>query len=219
MAAPEMSRQAVLERYRLCSEIRRRLQTAALDLVPDSTLVAQARRLGLVERGEIVVNDEDELTLLYDLAVYAPAGRRRRAIDRYARSHPAAPGSEEERVLAALRASWFSFVRVEGRHPVAGLRLADLLSGNAVWLVDESLESSAAPGLILAARLAPFDPFAITCGVLVPLGPETLREILDVLGEGRSKEALVELAKDPRFAESVYRIAVELGLSGAVAYR
>jgi hypothetical protein len=54
--------------------------------------------------------------------------------------------------------------------------LEDLLREE-VWLVDESLEASAQIGAVLGTRLARPDTFAITCGVLVTIDPETWREL------------------------------------------
>jgi hypothetical protein len=122
-------------------------------------------------------------------------------------------------VLAALRNTRFSLVRVRGRHAGAGVRLEDLLRGGEAWLVDVNLEATARPGAVLAMRLATPDVFAISCGVAVPIDKDTLAEILDVLTDGGAIDDLAPLADEPLFAQTVYQLALELGLTASVSYR
>jgi hypothetical protein len=212
-----VTRDEILGRYRRDRAISVEFQTGALNHISRPAVLRQAKRLGLSDRKALRVSHEDELTLVFDLLLYtSPSRGRSRRIDRYAKAHPPVPGTDEARVLSALQASRFSLFQVKGRHPMIGLMLEDLLREE-VWLVDESLEASAQIGAVLGTRLARPDTFAITCGVLVPIDPETWRELAVLIDEADATPA--ELADDPRVAESLYQLALQLDLTEYVRYR
>ena len=64
------SRVAILGRYRRYSDLRKDIQSAALGNVSESSFLAYAKRIG-VSDGKVLFADESELTLVYDLALYA----------------------------------------------------------------------------------------------------------------------------------------------------
>jgi len=72
------------ERYRRWQPHRGSIQSAALKHVSRSSLLEQARRIGMARDSTLLVGDESEMSLLYDLAVYGAKEGRTRAIDRYA---------------------------------------------------------------------------------------------------------------------------------------
>jgi hypothetical protein len=213
-----MTRDEILDRYQRYRQACTAIQTAAIRCVSTASLLATAKRLGLSDGKRIVADSDDDLVLVFDLALHTAPRGRRRAIDRYAASHP--PSSEEEAaVLAALRDTRFSLFRVIGRHAEAGIRLEDLLRGSEAWLVDDNLEATARPDAVLAMRLASPDTFAISCGVAVPIDEDTLDEIFGIITDRGEDDSLARLADDPRFARSVYQLALELGLTATVRYR
>jgi len=77
------SRVAILGRYRRYSDLRKDIQSAALGNVSESSFLGHAKRIGLSD-GKVLFADESELTLVYDLALYAAQPGRTRAIDRCA---------------------------------------------------------------------------------------------------------------------------------------
>ncbi len=83
--------------------------------------------------------------------------------------------------------------------------------------MDEGLEASAQVGAVFGTRLARPDTFALTCGALVPIDSETLGRLASVIDEAGTVPA--ELADDPRFAEFLYQLALQLDLTGFVSYR
>src|SRR6516165_2642228 len=125
-----MQREDVLRRYRQLRAIGTHHHSAALKLM-GRTLVA---------------NTEEEMTLVFDLAIYTAKEGRSRAIDRYAKVAQLPPDSDERSMLEAMRHAQFSIWRVAGRHNTCGLVVNDVLRQSESWLVDESLERSGASG-------------------------------------------------------------------------
>jgi len=178
----------------------------------------QARRLGIVRGRTLILDTEDELALVYDLALYARQGRRKRPLDRYAASQRLAPDSDEARVLDAMLAARFALIRVERRHPEAGLIVSDLMREEEFWLVDEGMESTAPVGLKMATRVYSPEDFHMAAGVFVPLAGVLLMSAL----ERRPlllRMDLDEAVEDRRFAEAIYREAIRAGVMERVRFQ
>ncbi len=178
----------------------------------------QARRLGIARGRKLILNTEDELALLYDLALYARQGGRKRPLDRYASSQRLPSDCDEARVLDAMLAARFVLIRVERRHPEAGLIVSDLMREEEFWLVDEGMESTAPVGLKMATRVYSPEDFHMAAGVFVPLAGVLLMSALErrpVL----LRMDLDEAVEDRRFAEAIYREAIQAGVMEQVRFQ
>jgi len=214
--APEAAeRDAVLARYRRYRALSRAHNNRILEFLPKDALLKQARRLGLV-RGPPDKVEIEEWFLALDLVIHTGPPERSRVIERYIRAAGAAPGSEDERTLEAMREGRFAILGIERRHDLAGLIVRDVSSLEELWLMDEHLGSWDAKGLF-ATRLFAFDDFHITAGVIVPVDESLLRDVLLEVPflDGRTWSAMVT---DRRFAEALYRVALEDGLVDTVRY-
>jgi hypothetical protein len=217
VAIAEMGREELLTRYRRLREISTRHHGEALKFVPHSTLLEQARRIGLTVGKTLVAENMDELTLAFDLSLYTAAPGRSRAIDRYARSAEANPGSDDDVMLQAMRQARFSVWQVEGPHEMAGLLIRDLMREDSVWLVDENLERTAPAGMTLAMRVSTPEAFAMTCGVMVPIDAALIDKVFDeVLGRVRGEPDVI--ANDRRFATAIYRLAITDGIMDQISF-
>src|SRR4051794_26512341 len=245
VAMAARDREEILTRYRRLREISTHHHSEALRFIPRSTLLEQARRLGLTAGKMLVADSIDELTLAFDLCLYTAApGRSRgidryarsagvapgsddclytaapgrsRGIDRYARSAGVAPGSDEERMLKAMGQARFSVFRVERPHETAGLLVRDSMREEGLWLVDENLERTAPMGLMLAMRVSRPEIFAMTCGVMVPTNAVLIDEVLEEV-QGRVRGEPAAIANDRRFATAIYRIAVMSGIMDQIGF-
>ena len=165
----------------------------------------------------LVSESEEEMTLAFDLALYTAKDGRSRALDRYARAIPLAPGSDEACMLDAMRNARFSIWRIERRHDTVGVIVTDVLREAEAWLIDESLEASAPEGMSFAGRLCVPEGFAMSCGVVVPVDRDLIAEVaLDTLAWRRGDPDGV--AQDPRFAIAIYRTAIDSGVMETVTY-
>lgn len=85
-------------------------------------------------------------------------------------------------------------------------------------LVDEALTACAEPGLTFAGRLCWPADFAMTCGVVVPIGRGMLEDVLldnlEWLRHGDPRR----LADDPRLAVAIYRAALDIGIMDRVVF-
>jgi hypothetical protein len=219
-----MSRTEVLARYRRLRQISKEQHEAVLDIIAPDVLLDWAKRLDLTEGKAVVLENDNEMTLPEDLAIYLPRLGHAHPLDRYARVARFAPASDEAIVLAAMRRARFSLWRVERRHPTTGLILRDLLRDEETWLVDEAMERNAPPGVEMAARLLQLKNFAMTARIIVPILPD-LMTLPDLMEEVFTRAPALRrlqrdvLAGDPRFAIGIYRAAVATGTMERVRFK
>jgi hypothetical protein len=211
-----MPRSEILARYRRLRQISKKQHEAVLDIIAPDVLLDWARRVGLTEGKAVVLENDNEMTLPEDLAIYLPRLGRSHPLDRYARAARFTPGSDEAIVLAAMRRARFSLWRIERRHPTIGLILRDLPRGEETWLVDEAMEKNAPTGLEMAARLLQPESFAMTARIVVPILPDrmTIPELMKRVFTRTPALRQLQgdtLAGEPRFAVGIYRAAVATG--------
>ena len=154
------ARQETIDRYRHFRAITKQHLGGALKHLSRTAIKEAAQRLGLWSRGKLVLDSPDEMDLVFDVAVFDTRSGQSRALDRYARAHPAAPGSDEALTLDALQHSRFHIVRVLRRQEIAGLVTEDTVTHEQLWLMDEGLEGTARSGMGLATRLLRVNGFA-----------------------------------------------------------
>jgi hypothetical protein len=211
-----MTRTETLTRYRRLRQISKKHNHAIIDIIAPGVLLDWAKRLDLGTQGKsVVLGTENEMMLAEDLATYLPRLGRSHPLDRFARTAQFAPGSDEAIVLKAMRESCFSLWRVERRHETTGVILRDLLREEDIWLVDETMEQSARPGLEIAGRILKPGGFAMTARIVVPIDPDLLEEAFTRAPALRHARGDT-LAGDPRFAIAIYRVAIANGVMDGV---
>ncbi len=209
----EVERTEVLMRYRRLRELSRKHANAIIERIPKKTVLDWGKRIGLVRRKTVVASTMEELTLVFDLAVYATRSGKISAVERYRRSSKFAVGSEDDLVLEAMCRSRFSIFLVKRRHLAAGLILEDLLRQEELWLMDERLEQTAADDVVLACRVTRPDSFHMTTGAPIPM---SLDAIENVAAAFPAPDASLADGANAKFVETVYRSAVSHGLMESV---
>lgn len=212
------SRGEVIARYRHLRKISKHHHDKTFDFLSRSSILQQARRLGVSDGRTLILNSVHEFDLTSDLLVYtAPAGRSR-ALDRYARNSPSLAGSDEALMLDAMRNAQFAVLEMQHRHPAAGLILTDDARDQEIWLVDEGFETWMEKGMLVATRYFTPAPFSMTAGVSIPLEGPLMRRTVDSVPQLLRKRP-AQLLDDPRFAEALYRAALESGVMERVRFR
>lgn len=208
----------IIDRYHCLRAASTRHHSGALGCLTRQAILEQAKRLGLAYGRTLLAESEEEMTLLFDLAIYTAKPGRSRAIDRYARSVTLQPGSDEALTLDAMCQARFSLWRIERRH-IGGVMVADLLRDGETWLLDQGLAHSAYPGMTVASRLCWPAEFAMTCGVVVPVDVELVEDALNDGAAWLSHADPQSLADDPRFAAAIYCNAIDTGIMENVVYQ
>ncbi|MCH8841859.1 MAG: hypothetical protein IID61_02675 [SAR324 cluster bacterium] len=219
MAPRKAARQAVLGKDRRFRKISNHHSSEALERHGKRRLFEWGRRLELVAGKKLfVAQSEEEMHLVFDLAVFSRRLVESPAIERYRRTAGLQENSEEQAVLDAMCDARFAFLVVMERHPDAGLIARDILLDEDLWLMDESLEETAEEGTAVATRLFKPDEFHMTTGVLVPLDEPLLSEVERVFPQ-RERNPNLAAGKNPRLIECVYKAAITSGNMERVAFQ
>ena len=170
---PQTDNQELLDRYRHFRSVGRELNLTLVKQLPKVAVPECGKKLGLYKAGTLILNNDDEIAILYDYCLYHYRRGGKNAIERYMNNSPPEPDSTEMAILVAMMASYHSTFKVIDIHPHLGVSLQDFLSNNIINLIDISLSETGFPGLVVTGRILPFVDFHMSSGTLIPL-PESV---------------------------------------------
>lgn len=162
-----------MSRHGLVGELRRahraitdRLLAAA---PPRGKLLKHANRVGIrVENRVLHFGSEIEMALLLEHHIYDHRPQGKSPMELFLKRTRFEPGSIEAEVAGAMRRWRFSVFRVERVFADRGVELRDVLADRRWLLVDLGFGATAAPDLIMAGRILPFEDFAMATGTMLP---------------------------------------------------
>ncbi|HEX4081035.1 MAG TPA: hypothetical protein VHX61_19400 [Rhizomicrobium sp.] len=212
------SRAEIISRYRRFRAISKTHANGAFQYMAREVFCDQARRLGIANGKTFILDNIDELAFANDLALYGRQGARKRPLDRYAAAQCFPSDSAEALVLQAMLGARFVLIRVERYHPAAGLMVTDLARNEEFWLLDEGLEKTAPPGWRAATRVYAPEDFFMTSGISIPLDGALLRGALASRPHLLDSD-MEEAINDRRFAEALYREAIQSGATDRIRFQ
>ena len=213
------TRDELLQQYR---EVRASVNLhlgSALKFVSKGAMTDAAHALKISHGSSQLSANLDVMQLVCDVAVFGKKpDERLRAFDRYARQCSFEVGSINAITLASLLDNKFCIVEVVERHDHAGLIVEDINRKTKMWLMDEGFESTAAPGLILGARIIKPTEFYLTAGGAIPVSHEI---IADALSRRKIwlKNSPTATLDDLRFPAALYASALKSGAMKHFAYQ
>ena len=129
-----------------------------------------AKQLGLWADGKIVLPEGEEApaAMLSDIALFEPNQRGRRAFDVFLGPKASELDAGDSELAQRMGDAFFSLFRFSARHEVAGVWLEDLLAGDRkLWLMDESMETSASTTGAFGMRAFDAGEFHVGFGIAV----------------------------------------------------
>ena len=153
----------------------RRILSAAFRVCNQADLMRAAKQLGLWADGKIVLPEGDEAAeMMSDIALFEPNQRGRRAFDVFLAPKAGQLEAVDFELARRMGDAFFSLFRFSTRHEVAGVWLEDLLAGHRrLWLMDESMEGSAATSDAFGMRVFDAGEFHVGFGIAAPSDDET----------------------------------------------
>jgi hypothetical protein len=171
----------------------RRYRQAGTDLnhkivesqVNDAALTYGAETLGLGRKRRLVLETEDDISVLMDYLFYEYWVNGQSLVERY-RETVGGQTPVEQELLAAMSGATTSLFRIESVEPRARvLHLTDLLNaGQALTLMDINFSQTAQPGILLFIRPIRLPRFNMTSGFAFVFN-------------GEEEERLIKLAQHP----------------------
>jgi len=170
-----MTREEALAMYRPIRASARRILSSAISTCNQSDFMRAAKQIGLWVDGKIVLPEGDEAAeMMSDIALFEPNQRGRRAFDVFLGPKAGQLDAVDFELARRMGDAFFSLFRFSTRHEVAGVWLDDLLAGNrSLWLMDESMEASAATHGAFGMRVFDAGDFHVGFGIVVLCDDET----------------------------------------------
>ena len=170
---PHAGAEELIDRYKQVRAVGRDLNLNLVKQLPKAAVPECGKKLGIYKAGTLILNNDDEIAILYDYCLYHYRRGGKNVIERYLENSPPQPDSTEMAILQAMQASYYSIFKVMGIQAHQGASLIDLTTDKTLTLLDIGLSETGSPGLVLAGRVLPFADFNMSSGTLIPL-PESV---------------------------------------------
>ncbi len=210
------------DRYKCFRKINRQLHSTLLDYLPKKALKKCAKKLGISKSGVFVFQEQHEADVLMDYCIYDYYEDGVNTVSRYKMKHPPTSDSDEYIVLNAMLDSYYSLVQVEDVVDGIGIGAHDLLRDKRFFLVDIGFSQTAVQGVVIAARIIPFEDFVMTSGAALPVDADTLAEILNLLTQrfdgGPEKFQDFSVGQKADLTASIIQLCLESNAYSRITY-
>ena len=157
---------------------------AAVSTCGDADWKRAAKQLGFWANGRIEVEEEGQIDMVADIALFEPNQRGKRAYDRFLVTQARKLDPADLDLAHRMARARFSIFRMIDRHELAGVWVEDVLNElERIWILDEGLEASAPPGLEFGLRVFDAGEFYAGFGIVVPAE----EEITEICMQARSR--------------------------------
>jgi len=165
---PKNNAEERIDRYKEWRATGRALNLTLIKQLPKTAVPECGKKIGLFKAGTLILNNDDEIAVLYDYCLHHYLRAGKNAIERY-RESLTEVDSRDAVLLDAMQDSRYSVFRVLEIHPHQGASLLDLVQGDSLELMDISVSETGEPGMVLSGRLLKIEDFHMSSGTLIPL--------------------------------------------------
>ena len=127
---------SLIPRYKHLRKVGLELNNRLVETLAREDIGEGARALGLLHKGQIVLDTEDEICLLMDYCLHDLRRNGTNAIERFLANTPPGAGSDELIILQARCQARFCLFVVESIEPGVGVQGRDLLRDETFFLTD-----------------------------------------------------------------------------------
>jgi hypothetical protein len=173
----------------------------------------------MLVNGTIVLDDEDQSSVLMDFAIHDCHVDGKNVLQRYLEKNPPAAGSELETLLTAIRQGYYSIFQVESVVAGAGVWVNDLWRREQRFLADRGFGATASRGAVVGTRVYNFPDFLMTGGAALPIDATILRRVLESLTLPENRN-LAAMSRERRAAlnAKIIRLGMDEGNRDKVRY-
>lgn len=197
------------------------LQDRIINLLSKKQLEAAAKQLGLYHKKTLYVENEAELDVLFNYAIFHCRSGDKNIVDRYwgLQQHKVLLEMEWQ-LMEALRKAQFGILSVVETYRYGGLKVDDLLNEQQFLLMDEGFSKSARPGFIIATDYIQLPSFIMTTGAGLPLNPviHALDETFDAFFD-KPPYPEMSLAMKSKFVTRLLKNCLQAGATHYICYQ
>jgi hypothetical protein len=221
---PHNDNQGLIDRYKQVRAASRGLNLTLAKQLPKAAVPECGKKLGIVKAGTLILNNDDEIAIVYDYCLYHYRRGGKNTIERYLEHSAPAAESAEMAILSAMLASYYSVFKVLDIHPKQGASLQDRLSNTIINLLDISLSETGVAGLDVAGRILPFADFNMSSGTLIPLPAAVFEEKITPIARKFLKASepghrpVLSSGQEAAFTAEIIRVSLHAGGEDNVFY-
>lgn len=213
----------LVTRYKVLRRAGMALNNKLVENLPPNVFDEGGRALGLLKKKVLVLDTEDESSVLMDYCLFDVRHNGVNTIARYLEASPPVPGSDESIIAESLRHARYSLFAIEAIERGVGVHARDLLRGDLLFVVDIGLSSTAITGFVMATRIIAPEVIAITTGASLPVGVLSSPACVKLLNGAKAfagNTAFDQLSPDKmsRLSTSIIRECLRNGAAERVAY-
>ncbi|MCL5063714.1 MAG: hypothetical protein M1600_01290 [Firmicutes bacterium] len=164
-----------LDTYSQLRDSAKQLYAALLEHASQDLVLQAGRLLGIVQRGTLALESEQDGTFLMDALVHEPIDGVASLVTQALRDHWSTGVLNQVQLLSSMENAYTSLFTVETTRPdLAKLTLRDQFDSAHPELVltDFYLSQSVSPGTLLFTRILTFDDIAMTSGIGMPFAAD-----------------------------------------------
>jgi hypothetical protein len=214
----------VVAEYIRLRAVARELNNRLVESLSRAVLDEGGKKLGILKGNTLLLDSEDEISVLMDFCIYNVRRRGQNAVERFLANSPPPPDSDEMRILRAMQNAWYSLFRAESSVPGIGVATFDLLRERPQFIVDVAMSQTIRPGALLASRAVPFANFTMTGGAALPLPDAAAlafvqkRAVSVVKRLNITSMSSLTPEQDTELTATLIRTCLELGAAEMIAY-
>ena len=211
-----------LEQYKTFRTVGIDLNTLLVKQLPQAAIEECGKKLGILKKGTLILDSEDELAVLMDYALFHYRRNGINVVSRYLSLSPPDEFSVEMTLLQAMLKARYSLFSVKATVPNKGLVLIDLMRvhDNEIFVIDLSMSRSAMPSMMLAGHVLPMPNFYMTSGTFLPIPKSILEDTLPAIAEKFYKEGEdLSPGQEAAFAAQVIRAALQAKAMDKIRYQ
>jgi hypothetical protein len=210
-------------RYRQIRKALSSIQNAAVATIPASVFRTCGKRLGILQGKTLVLDTEDESSVLMDYCIYDGRQGDVSVVERYLIDHPPRPGTDEEMLAEPIKAARYTLLTIRERTARKGVEAWDEFRKEVVFITDEGFSLTARLGLPLATRLVRTPEYTMTTGAALPLPEGSLPSLWEAINAAFPRKEPHELPELPladraRLSAMIIRTALQSGASQRIGY-
>ena len=174
-----MDQAAILRNYKELRPKSVAVNTRLVQSLSGEEMRDAASALGILHgKNELVLQTEDELSVMMDYAIHNLFRDGKNAVDRLLETNPFPQDSPEQRLLRAMQQSHFTLFETTETVPGLGVRGLDGPEKTPIVIVDIGFSQTAHSGALLATRIfSPEEGWWMTTGAALPLNHEALHRM------------------------------------------
>jgi hypothetical protein len=212
----------LVDRYQVLRAKARQLSNALAAAVPKDVFGEAADRLGILKGKEILLETEDEIVVVVDLAVFDIRRNGETVAQRFLRERPPAEGTDERLILEAMQSARYSIFQVQRAQAGVGVLFRDMLRDQEDFVWDVGFSHTARRGALMAGRIHSPGEITMTTGAVLPIYTERVSHLLaKVKPYIDPATGLVDFSdplKASEIAISIIADCVQAGASASIRY-